>query len=85
VLLPLAFTRIWDERSRLLKVAAAALAAAIGVGIALTFSRGAALGFGLTVLIMIVLRYVGWRQAGRCRPGCGVPVRRVPRRTAPGC
>jgi O-antigen ligase len=62
VLLPLAFTRIWDERSRLLKVAAAALAAAIGVGIALTFSRGAALGFGLTVLIMIALRYVGWRQ-----------------------
>ncbi|HEX5014980.1 MAG TPA: O-antigen ligase family protein [Candidatus Limnocylindrales bacterium] len=62
VLLPLAFTRIWDERSRLLKVVAALCAVAIGAGIALTFSRGAAVGFGMMVLVMIALRYVNWKQ-----------------------
>jgi putative inorganic carbon (hco3(-)) transporter len=62
VLLPLAFTRMWDERSRLLRLLAAVLAGAISVGIALTFSRGAALGFGLMVVIMVALRYIGWRQ-----------------------
>jgi O-antigen ligase len=62
VLLPLAFTRMWDERSRLLRILAAVLAGAISIGIALTFSRGAALGFGLMVVIMVALRYIGWRQ-----------------------
>lgn len=62
VLLPLAFTRMWDERSRLLRLLAAVLAGGISIGIALTFSRGAALGFGLMVVIMVALRYVGWRQ-----------------------
>ena len=62
VLLPLAFTRMWVERSRLLRIAAAILAVGIAIGIALTYSRGAALGFGLMVLFMVALRYVRWRQ-----------------------
>ena len=62
VLLPLAFTRIWDERSRLLRLLAIVCAAGIGTGVALTFSRGAALGFGITVVIMVVLRYIPVRQ-----------------------
>ncbi|MFL5770879.1 MAG: O-antigen ligase family protein [Chloroflexota bacterium] len=62
VLLPLAFTRMWDERTVLVRIAAAAMAVAISIGIALTFSRGAAVAFAMMVVVMVALRYIRLKQ-----------------------
>lgn len=62
VLVPLAVFQFWSERSRPRRLAAGAAAVLITAGIVLTFSRGAAVGFALVVLLMVVLRYIRLRQ-----------------------
>jgi hypothetical protein len=58
VLLPLGLFRMWGERNRVLRLAAGAATAFIAFGAVLTFSRGAALGFAVTVALMTLLRYI---------------------------
>jgi putative inorganic carbon (hco3(-)) transporter len=55
MLLPLALFRFWGERSAWLKVAALVAAAVIAAGVTLAFSRGAAVGFILMLVIMLFL------------------------------
>jgi O-antigen ligase len=58
VLLPLGIFRVWRERRLILRLAAAAATTFIAFGAILTFSRGAALGFAITVALMVLLRYI---------------------------
>jgi O-antigen ligase len=58
VLIPLGLFRVWGERRRVLKIAAAVATTFIAFGAVLTFSRGAALGLGITIVLMAVLRYI---------------------------
>lgn len=58
VLIPLGLFRIWEERRLVLRAAAAIATTFIAFGAALTFSRGAALGFGIMLALMVVLRYL---------------------------
>lgn len=58
VLFPLGFFRIWDERSRVARLGAAVATLLIVAGVMLTFSRGAAIGFALTLLVALLLRWV---------------------------
>lgn len=62
VLLPLALSRVRVERSRGLRLLAAACAGLILCGVLLTFSRGAAVALGVVVLAMAALRMVSLRQ-----------------------
>jgi putative inorganic carbon (hco3(-)) transporter len=58
MLVPLALFQAWSERRRLLRLAAYGTALLVSGAVILTFSRGAAVGFALVVLLMTVLRYV---------------------------
>ncbi len=58
MLVPLALFQAWSERNRLLRLAAYAVAILASGAVILTFSRGAAVGFALVVLIMVLLRYI---------------------------
>ncbi len=58
VLVPLGLFRIWDERDRRLKLLAGGLTTLIALGTILSFSRGAALGFALTIALMAIFRYI---------------------------
>jgi O-antigen ligase len=58
VLLPLGLFRMWGERKPILRFAAGAMTAFTAFGAVLTFSRGAALGFAVTILLMTLLRYI---------------------------
>ena len=58
MLVPLGLFLAWSERSRLLRVLALATTGMSLVGMALTFSRGAALGFFVMLMIMAFMRYV---------------------------
>jgi O-antigen ligase len=58
MLVPLGLFWAVSARKRLPKVLAIGAAGAASLGVALTFSRGAAVGFALVVLIMIVLGYI---------------------------
>jgi len=58
VLLPLGLFRMWGEKRAILRIAAAVATAFTAFGAVLTFSRGAALGFGITILLMTILRYI---------------------------
>lgn len=58
VLLPLALFRIWAERSRRLRILAAAACVPIISGALLTFSRGAGLSVVITLLVMVILRII---------------------------
>jgi O-antigen ligase len=64
MLLPLGLLRCWDERSLWLRAVAVAATAFVAVGIVLTFSRGAAIGCGVLILIMAYMRYITARQLG---------------------
>jgi putative inorganic carbon (hco3(-)) transporter len=55
MLLPLALFRFWGERSTALRLLALVAAAVVAAGVALAFSRGAAVGFVLMLLIMVFL------------------------------
>ena len=58
MLVPLALFQAWSERNRLLRLAAYAVAILASGAVILTFSRGAAVGFALVVVIMVLLRYI---------------------------
>ncbi|MDP9482592.1 MAG: O-antigen ligase family protein [Chloroflexota bacterium] len=58
MLVPLALFQAWSERRRLLRLAAYGVALLVSGAVILTFSRGAAVGFVLVVVLMTVLRYI---------------------------
>jgi O-antigen ligase len=58
VLIPLGLFRVWGERRRVLRIAAAVATTFIAFGAVLTFSRGAALGLAITIVLMAGLRYI---------------------------
>ena len=58
MLVPVGLFQFWGARSKLLRVVAAMATLLITIGIALTFSRGAALGFALMLVIMAFMRYI---------------------------
>ena len=62
MLVPLALFRFWGERSQGLRALAAVALVLIGLGIALTFSRGAAVGLLMMLLIVTFLRYIKFSQ-----------------------
>ena len=62
VLIPLGLFRVWGERRRVLRVAAAVATTFIAFGAVLTFSRGAALGLAITIVLMAGLRYIKLSQ-----------------------
>jgi O-antigen ligase len=64
MLLPLGLFRCWNERSLWLRAVAGVATACVAIGIVLTFSRGAAIGCGVLVLIMVYMRYITARQLG---------------------
>lgn len=58
MLVPLGFFRVWGERKLSLRILAGVCTALIGLGAALAFSRGAAVGFVLMLVIMVFMRYI---------------------------
>ncbi len=58
MLVPLALFQAWSERRRILRVAAFGITILTSAAVILTFSRGAAVGFALVIVIMVVLRYI---------------------------
>jgi putative inorganic carbon (HCO3(-)) transporter len=62
VLMPLALIRVFRERSRRLRLVAAGASLLILGGLLLTFSRGAAVGLGATLVLMVLLREIKLRQ-----------------------
>jgi len=62
LLFPLGLFRFWNESNRLLRWAALIATITILGGVGLTGSRGGAIGFVATGAVMIMLRYVSWRQ-----------------------
>jgi O-antigen ligase len=78
VLVPLGLFQLWSERSRRRRLAAAAATALITAGVVLTFSRGAAVGFALVVLMMTALRYIKLRQLAVIAAGLALIVAVVP-------
>lgn len=58
ILVPLGLSRIWGERSPILRILALIATSFAGIGMVLAFSRGGAVGFGLLVLIMVFLRLI---------------------------
>jgi len=55
---PLGLFQVWGERSKLLRLLALVFTAVIALGVGLTFSRGAAVGFLLMLVIMALMRYI---------------------------
>jgi putative inorganic carbon (hco3(-)) transporter len=58
VLIPLGLLLAWTTKRPSLRVLAVVATAFIAFGAVLTFSRGAALGFAITILLMAVLGYI---------------------------
>jgi O-antigen ligase len=58
IAVPLGLSRIWGERSIILRLLAAFATFVAGSGMVLAFSRGAAVGFLLLVVIMVFLRLI---------------------------
>ncbi|HEV8696714.1 MAG TPA: O-antigen ligase family protein [Candidatus Limnocylindrales bacterium] len=58
VLIPLGLLLAWTTRRTSLRILAGIATALIASGAVLTFSRGAALGFAITILLMAVLGYI---------------------------
>ena len=58
VLIPLGLMLTWTSRRPSLRILAAAATVLIAFGAMLTFSRGAALGFATTVLLMAIFGYI---------------------------
>jgi len=62
MLVPLGLFQLWIYRSTWARILALLLTGLIIVGGALSFSRGAAVGFILLILIMVLLRYIKFYQ-----------------------
>lgn len=58
ILVPLGLFLFRLERSYLLRILLIAMTGLTAIGVATTFSRGAALGFGLVLLVMVFMRYI---------------------------
>lgn len=58
MLIPLGMLRFWGESPRALRMLALLSAALSGLGMALAFSRGAAIAFGLMVVLMVFMRII---------------------------
>jgi O-antigen ligase len=58
MLVPLGLFQLWIYRSTRLRILALIMTTLIIIGGALTFSRGAAVGFVLLILIMVFMRYI---------------------------
>jgi O-antigen ligase len=58
MLVPLALFQAWSERRRVLRLAAFGAAVLISAAVILSFSRGAAVGFAMVIVIMTLLRYI---------------------------
>ena len=64
MLVPLAFFRFLSKQSIILRTAGLAATGFTTVGAMLSFSRGAAVGFALLAILMLLLRYISPRQFG---------------------
>lgn len=62
MLVPLGLFRVWDEKNKLLQLAAAVFTGLVVIGVATSFSRGAALGFAAMIGMLVVLRYIKIQQ-----------------------
>lgn len=62
MLVPLGLFQLWIYRSTKVRIAAVILTGLIIIGGALAFSRGAAVGFVMMILIFVVLRYIKFYQ-----------------------
>ena len=58
MLVPLGLLRFWGEKSFMLRMIGLVAAGLAGMGVVLAFSRGAALGFALMLLLMVFLRVI---------------------------
>jgi putative inorganic carbon (hco3(-)) transporter len=58
MLVPLGFFQSWNERSKIMRTLALFATAISGLGAMLAFSRGAAVGFVLLILIMVAIRAI---------------------------
>jgi len=64
MLVPIGIFRFWGEKKLLMRILAALATGLIAVGSALAYSRGAAVGFVLMLLIMVFMRYIKIWQVG---------------------
>jgi len=62
ILVPLGVVQFSASRTLLARALAAGVTVLVSLGVALTYSRGAAVGFGIVVIAMAVLRYIKPRQ-----------------------
>jgi O-antigen ligase len=62
MLVPLGLFRMWGERTKGLRFAAAICTIFALIGSALTFSRGGAVGLALMLLLMVSMRYIKIKQ-----------------------
>lgn len=62
MLVPLGFFRYWSEESKLLRLVAVVFTGLILIGTVLSFSRGAAVGFVLMLVIIVFMRYIKFYQ-----------------------
>jgi hypothetical protein len=75
---PLAMVQMSSERRAVLRAVALVAALVIGLGTMLTFSRGAAVGFALLILIMACLRYIRPVQLAALVVGAALLLRAFP-------
>jgi O-antigen ligase len=64
MLVPLGMFRVFGEKKTLLRVLAGVATAFIALGASMAFSRGAAVGFVLMLVIMVFMRYIKLYQIG---------------------
>jgi len=58
MLVPLGMFRVFSEKQTWLRIAAGVATALIALGASMAFSRGAAVGFALMLVIMVFMRYI---------------------------
>src|SRR5689334_3464959 len=64
MLVPLGIFRFWGEKKSLMRILAGVMTVLIAMGAALAYSRGAAVGFVLMMIIMVFMRYIKIWQVG---------------------
>lgn len=64
MLVPVGIFRFWGEKKLLMRILAGLATGLIAVGSALAYSRGAAVGFVLMLVIMVFMRYIKLWQVG---------------------
>jgi O-antigen ligase len=79
MLVPLCLVQIRNSHKRWHKAAAAIAAGLTGLGIAFTASRGAAVGFVVMLMALLILRQVRWRHALMMIAAAGVILLATPK------